>query len=103
MVLKFRNYDVSYDFQEIFQALGTQANRSVQGLDLLLPQLEKLTHHIEIQPYVVEKTLEIKKEFFTALRNVKEYREDPCVQKYYSEERFDALMMQYAVVLRKRS
>jgi len=49
----------------------------------------------------MEEAYEAREFFFLQLRAMEEYQTNPRVREIFSEQNFDALMMQYAVVLRK--
>ena len=104
LVFKTRNYDVPCDdLQMISNALGTGADRLLQGIDMLMPYLERLTYRFEVYPYIDEDALSIKPLFFGNLRSMKEYQENKRAKELYTEERFDLLMTRYAIVMRKNS
>jgi len=63
-------------------------------------ELRNLPYHINIYPYM-EDAYEVRESFFAQLRTMEEYQNNTHVREVFSEERFDALMTQYAVVLRK--
>jgi len=104
LVFKTRNYDVPCDdLQMISNALGTGADRLLQGIDMLMPYLERLPYRFEVYSYIDEDALSIKPLFFGNLRSMKEYQENKRVKELYTEERFDLLMTRYAIVMRKNS
>lgn len=102
LVCKMRNYDVPYDLQEIALALQNMPPRLVQGMYGCETELLQLPYEVEIYPYM-EEVYDLKERFFAQLREVEAYQNDAHIRAVFSEERFDALMTQYAVVLRKRS
>ena len=102
LVCKMRNYDVPYDLQEIALALQNMPPRLVQGMYGCETELLQLPYEVEIYPYM-EEVYDLKERFFAQLREVEAYQNDAHIRDVFSEERFDALMTQYAVVLRKRS
>ena len=102
LVCKMRNYDVPYDLQEIALALQNMPPRLVQGMYGCETELLQLPYEVEIYPYM-EEVYDLKERFFAQLREMEAYQNDAHIREVFSEERFDALMTQYAVVLRKRS
>ena len=102
LVCKMRNYDVPYDLQEIALALQNMPSRLVQGMYGCETELLQLPYEVEISPYM-EEVYDLKERFFAQLREVEAYQNNAHIRDVFSEERFDALMTQYAVVLRKRS
>ena len=71
-----------------------------QGLRGLEEELRQLPYDAEIYPYM-EEVYDIRERLFAELRQMEEYRSNPGIREIFSEERFDALMTQYAVVLMK--
>lgn len=102
LVFKTRNYDVSYELQVIADALRDEPNPLEQNISVLEKGLQKLSYDFVIYPYM-EEAYDIKSVFFTALKNMEEYQSNAHIRDVFSEERFDTLMTQYAVVLRKRA
>ena len=102
LVFKARNYDVPYDLKAVASALQSPPPPLVYGIQGIEARLEDLAYDVAVSPYMEEAYI-VKKEFFTKLRAMEEYQTSQIVRETFSEERFDALMTQYAVVLRKRS
>ena len=101
LVCKLRNYDLPYELEAVANALQTPPAPLAQGMQRLEAELRNLPYHINIYPYM-EDAYEVRESFFAQLRTMEEYQNNTHVREVFSEERFDALMTQYAVVLRKR-
>ena len=99
-VFKMRNYDIPYDPQAAVNAMQNPPSPLKQGLRGLEEKLRQLPYDAEIYPYM-EEVYDIRERLFAELRQMEEYRSNPGIREIFSEERFDALMTQYAVVLRK--
>ena len=99
-VFKMRNYDIPYDPQAAVNAMQNPPSPLKQGLRGLEEELRQLPYDAEIYPYM-EEVYDIRERLFAELRQMEEYRSNPGIREIFSEERFDALMTQYAVVLRK--
>lgn len=100
LVFKMRNYDVPYKLQAIADALQSPPASLMYGIQELEAELQKLPYDMIVSPYM-EEAYEVREFFFLQLRAMEEYQTNPRVREIFSEQNFDALMMQYAVVLRK--
>ena len=100
LVFKARNYDIPYDLQAVANAMQSEPQALAQGLSGLTEKLAMLPYVMDIYPYM-EEVYDLRENFFAQLRAMEEYRNNSYVREIFSEERFDALMTQYAVVLRK--
>ena len=101
LLLKARYYDISEDLQEISDALGGSPKRVSYHVDALTSTLENMDYEIRVFPYTRYAST-VKEEFFSQLKMMEEYHSNPRVRELYSEERFDALMTEYVILLRKR-
>ena len=100
LVCKLRNYDIAYELQAVANAIQHPPEPLAQGLQRLEEELRKLPYGVEIYPYM-EEAYFLQENFFAQLREMELYRSNARVREIFSEENFDMLMMQYAVVLRK--
>lgn len=101
LAFKSRDYIIGDDLQEIADILGSEMRPIQKGVSHLLSLLENCPYKLHVARYVSEDQISLRETFFTQLEKIEAYHQDECIRALYSRERFDTLIMQYVVVLRK--
>ena len=101
LAFKSRDYIIGDDLQEIADILGGEMKPIQKGVSHLLSLLEQYSYKLHVARYVKEDHISLRETFFAQLETIEAYHQDERIRALYSSERFDTLMMQYVVILRK--